>query len=150
VLTTELLHPQILAALGRAGHGSRVLIADGNYPVATTRGPNAELVWLNLAPGVVDCVQVLDAVAASVPIEAAAVMDYARGGAYALAADPPVWREFEGVLARRRVRIELDRIERFAFYRHAHEPDVALVVATGETRIYANVLLTIGVRRSEP
>jgi L-fucose mutarotase len=32
VLTTRLLHPQILAALGEAGHGATVLIADGNYP----------------------------------------------------------------------------------------------------------------------
>ena len=50
MLKNRLLHPDILAALGRAGHGSKVLIADGNYPFSTTLGPNAMLVSLNLSP----------------------------------------------------------------------------------------------------
>jgi L-fucose mutarotase len=36
-------------------------------------------------------------------------------------------------------------LERFAFYDVARSPNVALVIATGEQRIYANILLTIGV-----
>jgi L-fucose mutarotase len=39
MLKTRLLQPQILAALGEAGHGARVLIADGNYPLATQSNP---------------------------------------------------------------------------------------------------------------
>jgi L-fucose mutarotase len=35
--------------------------------------------------------------------------------------------------------------ERFNFYDVACESDVALVIATGEQRIYGNILLTIGV-----
>jgi L-fucose mutarotase/ribose pyranase (RbsD/FucU family) len=35
MLKGTLIHPQILEALGRAGHGSQILIADGNYPIAT-------------------------------------------------------------------------------------------------------------------
>ncbi len=61
MLKHELIHPRILAALGRAGHGSKVLLADGNFPFATKLGPNAELVELNLAPGVVSCTQALKA-----------------------------------------------------------------------------------------
>ena len=53
MLDLPLIHPDILRVLGRAGHGSQVLIADGNYPFRTTLGPNAELVSLNLAPGIV-------------------------------------------------------------------------------------------------
>ena len=41
--------------------------------------------------------------------------------------------------------IVLHPIERFAFYETARGTDVALVIATGEQRIYANILLTIGV-----
>jgi RbsD / FucU transport protein family. len=37
MLKTRLLHPEILAALGEAGHGAQVLIADGNYPSRPTR-----------------------------------------------------------------------------------------------------------------
>ena len=34
---------------------------------------------------------------------------------------------------------------RFEFYDAARDSDVALVIATGEQRVYANLLLTIGV-----
>ena len=36
--------------------------------------------------------------------------------------------------------------ERSAFYEAARHPDVAIVVATGDLRSYANLMLTIGVR----
>ena len=39
MLDLPLIHPDILRVLGRAGHGSQVLIADGNYPFRTTLGP---------------------------------------------------------------------------------------------------------------
>ena len=54
MLKGNLLHAPIFDALGRAGHGSKILIADGNYPASTTLGPNATLVCLNMAPGVVN------------------------------------------------------------------------------------------------
>ena len=34
---------------------------------------------------------------------------------------------------------------RFAFYDLCRDSDTALVIATGEQRIYANILLTVGV-----
>jgi L-fucose mutarotase len=37
------------------------------------------------------------------------------------------------------------RLDRDAFYRAAGDDDVCLAIATGEQRIYANLLLTIGV-----
>ena len=39
MLNTALLHPEILKILATSGHHSLVLIADGNYPAATKRGP---------------------------------------------------------------------------------------------------------------
>ena len=53
MLKHTLIHPEINAILGRAGHHSKILIADGNYPASTKRGPNASLVCLNLSPGLV-------------------------------------------------------------------------------------------------
>ena len=61
MLKGKLLHPQILDALGRAGHLSKVLIADGNYPFSTRLGPRAAAVYLNLSPGRVNCVETLEA-----------------------------------------------------------------------------------------
>src|SRR4029453_14154579 len=74
MLRTRLIHPEILAALAAAGHGSRVLISDGNFPPPPAPPPRPRLVFLNLSPGRVTVTEVLEAVAPTVPLEAAAVM----------------------------------------------------------------------------
>ena len=102
MLLTPLLHPEINAVLAMAGHHSKVLIADGNYPASTTLGPNAKLVSLNLAPGVVTVTQVLEALVGVIPIEKAETMMYETDGPYGLDADPPVWREYREVLNEQR------------------------------------------------
>lgn len=145
MLKYQLLHPQIISALGKAGHGSKVLISDGNYPHWTRRGPNAEVVYLNLAPGLPAVTDVLKVLIGAIPIEAAQVMDYARTGPYALKDDPPIWSEFRQIFQEAQLSSELGKIERFKFYDAAGTPDVCLTIATGEQRIYANLLLTIGV-----
>ena len=50
MLKHQLTHPKINEILGRAGHHATILIADGNYPASTKKGPNAEVVCLNLSP----------------------------------------------------------------------------------------------------
>ena len=145
MLKAQLIHPGILDVLGRAGHGAKVLIADGNYPASTTLGPNARLVNLNLAPGVVNCTQILEALVSAVPIEMASTMDYAKSGPYALEEDPPIWSKFRQILLRAGAPTEFEQIERFAFYEAAQAPEVCLTVASAGQRIYANLMLTIGV-----
>jgi len=145
MLKGKLIHPDILKILGRAGHGSQILIADGNYPFMTKLGPKAELVHLNLSPGLVNCTQVLESLLMAVPIEAAAVMQYSTEGPYALNRDPEIWDDFRKLLKEAGYAFDLDRIERHQFYAVAGTPDVAMTIATGEQRIFANLLLTIGV-----
>lgn len=145
MLKGQLLHPGILAALARAGHSSKVLISDGNYPHWTKRGPNAEMVYLNVAPGMLTVTDTLKALVTAIPIEKAEVMEPMRTGPYAMKTDPPIWDEFRQVLHEAGADIELDKVERFKFYEVAGAPDVCLTIATGEQRIYANLLLTIGV-----
>lgn len=144
MLKSHLLHPEILAALGRAGHGSKVLIADGNYPASTTLGPSARLVHLNLAPGKLTVTEVLEVLTTAIPIEQASVMDTLKSGPYATKEDPAIWSEFRKLLTASGIS-ELTKIERMAFYEASRRTDVALVIQTGEQRIYANLLLTIGV-----
>lgn len=140
----RLLHPGILEALAGAGHGSQVLIADGNYPASTTRGPNAALVHLNLSPDVVRVTDVLEVLLDILPVEGAAVMAYATGEPNGLTDEPPIWSDFRRLLAESGSDVKLELIERFRFYQRAREPDVALVVATVDQRTYANLLLTVG------
>ena len=146
MLLHSLIHPEINAVLGRAGHGAKVLIADGNYPASSTLGPNAELVSLNLSPGVVTCTQVLSALVTALPIEAAHTMMYQTDGPYALSEAPPVWNAFREVFRQAKLDLELEPIERFDFYEAAGTKDHVLTIQTADQQIYANLLLTIGVR----
>jgi L-fucose mutarotase len=136
MLKTRLLHPDILRSLASAGHGSKVLIADGNYPFTTGSNPSADIVFLNLAPGLLTVTDVLKVLVDAIPIEAAQVMMPADGP------EPPIFSEFRQLLGDA---IALQPLGRFEFYDAAQDSDLALVIATGEQRIYANILLTIGV-----
>ncbi|MEZ6090790.1 MAG: RbsD/FucU family protein [Pirellulaceae bacterium] len=147
MLLHQLLHPTINQVLGRAGHYSKVLIADGNYPAWHTRGPNAEVVSLNLSPGVVSCTQVLSTLLTAIPIDNAQVMMYPSEGPYALTEDPPIWKTFRQLFRDNGSAIELEPIEQMQFYETAGSPEHVLTIQTADQAIFANLLLTIGVRR---
>ena len=136
MLRSTLLHPEILRVLGSAGHGSKVLIGDGNYPFGTGGHPEATRVYLNLAPGVLNAVDVLKVLVTAIPIEAAEVMVPKEGP------EPAIFAEFRSVLGKG---LPLKPLGRFEFYDAARDRNTTLVLATGEQRIYANILLTIGV-----
>jgi L-fucose mutarotase len=147
VLKHQLLHPRINEVLGRAGHHSKILIADGNYPASCTFGPSAELVSLNLSPGVVTCTQVLSALLSAVPIQAANTMMYETSGSVALTADPPVWDKFRSIFRGTGLKLDLEPIEKWAFYKAVATAEHVLTIQTADLELYANLLLTIGVRR---
>ncbi|WP_437204061.1 RbsD/FucU family protein [Planctomicrobium sp. SH664] len=146
MLKSKLLHPQITAALARAGHTSTVLIADGNYPAASKKGPQAELVSLNLMPGLVNCNQVLEAILSAVPIESVETMMYETTGPYALQADPPVWADYRKTIQNAGLSLQLEPIERWKFYEAVATADHVLTVQTADQQRYANILLRVGVR----
>ncbi|MED7952293.1 RbsD/FucU domain-containing protein [Streptomyces sp. BE20] len=137
MLLNELLHPGILESLAGAGHGARVLLADGHYPASTATGERARTVHLNLAPGLLDVTTVLDVLLRALPVESAHVMVPPAGEP-----EPPALAEYRSVLAPRTV----TALDRAAFYEAARSRDLALAVVTADTRTYANLLLTIGVR----
>ena len=146
MLKHQLIHPQINAILGRAGHHGKILIADGNYPASSKKRPNAEIVSLNLSPGVVTCTQALAAVLSAIPIEAANTMMYETTGPYALKEDPPVWAEFRKALADAKLGLKLQPIEKWDFYKAVETADHILTIQTADRERFANLLLTIGVR----
>lgn len=146
MLKHKLIHPQITAALAAAGHHSSILIADGNYPAATKKGPHAQLVSLNLSPGIVTCSQVLEAVLSAVPIEQIHTMQYETTGPYALAGDPAVWDEYRALIRAAGLSLKLEPIEKWNFYDAVSTPDHVLTIQTADQQRYANILLHIGVR----
>lgn len=146
MLRHTLIHPQINAILGTAGHHSSILIADGNYPAASKRGPRAELVSLNLMPGVVTCNQVLQALLSAIPVEAIQTMETETSGPYALDGDPPVWDEYRETIRAAGMDVELQPTEKWAFYEAVSTNDHVLTIQTADQQRYANILLTVGVR----
>jgi L-fucose mutarotase len=146
MLKHRLIHPKINEVLGRAGHHARVLIADGNYPASTTLGPNAELVSLNLAPGIVTCTDVLEVLLSAIPVERAHTMMYETTGPYALSEEPPVWDEYRRAIQAAGLKLSLEPIEKWEFYQAVSTADHVLTIQTADQQRFANLLLTIGVR----
>jgi L-fucose mutarotase len=146
MLKHKLIHPQINEILGSAGHHARILIADGNYPASSKIGPDAELISLNLMPGVVTCNQVLEAVLSAVPIEEVHTMMYETEGPYALREDPPVWEQYRQTIKNEGLDITLQPIEKWSFYDAVATDDHVLTIQTADQQRYANILLSIGVR----
>ncbi|MGH8867793.1 MAG: RbsD/FucU domain-containing protein [Actinomycetes bacterium] len=137
MLRYRLTHPEVLAALAAAGHGAGVLVADGHYPVSTASGPAARRVWLNLTAGRPTVTEVAEVLCDAVVVEGATVMQPPPGEP-----EPEAFADFTRLLPSERA---LTRLGRFDFYAAARSPDLALVIATGDVRTYANLLLTLGV-----
>jgi L-fucose mutarotase len=146
MLHHQLIHPEILSVIGAAGHHGLILIADGNYPASSKRGPNAKLISMNLAPGIITCNQALQAILSAVPIEAAYTMQTESSGPYALGGDPPVWADYRKSFAAIGSSVELKALEKWGFYEHVISPDHVLTIQTADQQRYANILLAIGVR----
>ena len=136
MLKTRLLHPDLLAVLATSGHFSQVLIADGNFPVAGNRGPNARIVHLNLAPGILDALTVLDALLETIPVQAATVMQPPADFL------PPIHELYRQKLG---AEVAWAQMERWAFYEKIASPRTTLMIATAEQRRFANLLLEVGV-----
>ena len=135
MLTYKLINPDIIKALAGAGHGARVLIADSNYPASTKLGPNAQLIYLNLTPGMPSATDVLKTLLDAIKVESAAVMQPDSGP------EPEIFGEFRQLLPKN---MELEKLGRQDFYNAASSPDTCLIIQTGEQRLYANLLLVIG------
>lgn len=134
MLKTTCVNPEIMKAIAYCGHGDKVLIADGNYPLASKSG-NAAKIYLGVTKGLPSVIDVLTALNGVVNFEKAEVMMPEDGNA------PDIFNEFTGVLNG----MALDRLGRFEFYDACSREDVRIGISTGEIRLYANILLTISV-----
>jgi len=146
MLKTTLLHPDLLRICARAGHHAKILIADGNYPASTKRGPKAELVCLQLLPGVPTVAQVLRALLSAVPIDAVNTMGIPPDDPYAKFGEPPAWQEFRTLASAAGVVAPIAPIPKWDFYQAVESPDHVLTIQTADQALWANVLLTVGCR----
>ena len=136
---SPILSPELLKILMEMGHGDEIVIGDGNFPAASCA---QRLVRLD-GHGVCE---ILDAVLALFPLDTyvdapAAVMAVAPGDSY----QPDIWPEYERIIQAREGNFAIEKIERFAFYERAKK--AYAIVATGESALYANLILKKGVVR---
>jgi L-fucose mutarotase len=148
MLNGSLLHPDILRAVARSGHHSKILIADGNYPAANKRGPQAELVSLQLSPGVPTVLQVFEALLGAVRIDEVFTMGVDRDDSYAAATpgDPPVWAAYRQALVKAGSDVQLNPIVKWDFYEAVASADHVLTIQTADTQPWANLLVSLGCR----
>ena len=136
-----LLSPDLLQALRAMGHGDTLAIVDANYPAEGSGLPVVRLdgVSATAALGAILSVLPLDTF---VP-EAAwrmEVVDHPEQ-------EEPIFGEFRSLVqSHEGENLALGRLERFEFYARAAECFV--LVATGERRLYGNIILKKGVIRS--
>ena len=137
---SPLLSPELLKVLCEMGHGDELVIADGNFP-AESIGKNAVVIRAD-GHGVPE---LLDAILQLIPLDQyvdqpAALMKVVPGDPVV----PVIGDEYRALLKQHGEDPDkIEMTERFAFYERAK--NAYAVIATGETAIYANVLLKKGV-----
>lgn len=136
MLKTTCINPDLIGLLAKCGHGDKVLIADGNYPLDSNTGANTERIYLGLTHGIPLVTQVLEVIGKTIAIENAEVMVPETGN------DPEIFREFNNILPDG---IDLKKLCRYEFYNACKRDNVKIAISTGEQRIFANILITVGV-----
>ena len=135
----SLLSPELLKVLMEMGHGDTLVIGDGNFPHASIAG-DSPLIRLD-GHG---CAEVLDAILTLFPLDTyvdapVSLMEVVPGDNV----ETPIWDEFAKIVEKHQPGTKIRHVERFSFYDEAKK--CYAVVSTGETALYANVILQKGV-----
>ncbi len=138
-----ILSPELLKVLCEMGHSDRIVIADGNFP-AESIGKNAIVIRMD-GHGVPE---ILDAILKVFPLDT-----YVEKPVNLMALMPndvgkvktSIWDKYTEIITSHdsRGKDAIGTIERFSFYEEAKKS--YCIIATGETAIYANIILQKGV-----
>ena len=138
----EILSPELLKVLCEMGHSDTLVIADGNFP-AMTMGKNAIVIRMD-GHGVPE---ILDAILSVFPLDS--YVERPGHLTQVVPGDtvptPEIWKTYKDIVAKydKRGADAFEEVERFAFYEEAKK--AYCIIATGETAVYANVLIQKGV-----
>ena len=131
----SIISPELLKIMMEMGHGDEIVIADGNFPGAS----HAQRLVRADGHGVCE---LMEAMLRLFPLDTYAkpvfIMEKVPGDTV----ETPIWDEFRTII-KPYTKEELEQIERYAFYERAKK--AYAVVMTGETALYANVILKKGV-----
>ena len=137
----KILSPELLKVLCEMGHADTIVISDGNFP-AMSVGKDSIVVRLD-GHGVPE---VLDAILSVFPLDT--YVEHPVNLMEVMKDDPvetPIWDTYADILKKHdeRGNAMIEHIERFAFYEEAKK--AYAIVTTGESALYANIMLQKGV-----
>lgn len=136
----EIKHPDVLAALASAGHGSKIIVTDAHYPVATAIRQGAPIIRLALVAGQPSVPFIAQRIVGAVPVEAA---DLPKVPDEHLPLG--VHTELLDILGD----TPINWMSRSELYEAGRSEDIALCLVSGDTRRFGNLILTVGVLRDE-
>ncbi|GGF96389.1 L-fucose mutarotase [Paenibacillus abyssi] len=134
----KIISPELLKILMEMGHGDEIVLSDANFPAAS------------MAQRIVRCdghpiPELLDAIMQLFPLDQyvakpAALMGVVPGDKV----ETPIWKEYQHIISRHGGPEEVfEMVERFEFYDRSKQ--AYAIVATGESALYANIILKKGV-----
>ena len=132
----SILSPELLKIIMEMGHGDYIVIGDGNFPAVT----NAQRLVRLDGHGVPE---ILDAILKLMPLDT-----YVDAPVFLMDNGDPdnrpeIWATYKEIVEKNEGDKNIGLIERFDFYDKAK--NAFAIVATGETAIYANIILQKGV-----
>ncbi len=137
----KILSPELLKVLAEMGHSDRLVIADGNFP-SESMGKDCIVIRCD-GHGVPE---LLDAILQVFPLDSYVekpvnLMEVMAGDTV----ETPIWDVYKEIIAKHDERgaATVGNIERFKFYDEAKT--AYAIIATGESALYANVMLQKGV-----
>ncbi len=134
----SIISPDLLKIIAEMGHADEIVLADANFPAASIA---QRIVRLDGQP----IPQILEAVLRLFPLDT-----YVEKPVLLMAVtpgekvQPTIWEDYRKVIRRSNEPFtDFEYVERFAFYERAKKSYA--VVATGESALYANIILKKGV-----
>ncbi|MHB1150989.1 MAG: L-fucose mutarotase [Eubacteriales bacterium] len=131
----KIISPELLKILAEMGHGDELCISDGNFPGAST----AQRLVRADGHGVPE---LLSAILELYPLDSYAPPVYIMEKVPGDTVEVPIWNTFADIIGQH-TKAAIERVERFAFYEQAKK--CYAVVQTGESALYANIIIKKGV-----
>ena len=133
----KIISPELIKMMMEMGHGDELVIGDGNFPGQSVN-PNCIRCDGHNVP------ELLEAILQIFPLDTYAKPVYIMEKVPGDTVETPIWDEYAKIIKDVQGKSDvMGEIERFAFYEEAKT--AYAVVATGESALYANIMLQKGV-----
>lgn len=131
----KILSPELLKVLMEMGHGDELVLGDGNFPGESIHSRCIRCDGHGVP-------ELLEAILQLFPLDTYQKPVYLMEKVPGDTVETPIWDEYKKIIQPHTDQ-EVEQVERFAFYERAKK--AYAVVMTGETALYANIILKKGV-----